>query len=482
MQNPTLELSKEEMRKIGYQTIDTLVEHFSTISEQSPVKNAARRSMDWLLNETIPEHGTPAEEVLQHVQENILSNVALTTHPRFYSFVPSPNNYMSVIADTLASGFNVFSGAWTPFPAAAELEVMTINWLLKLFGFPVREGGGIFVSGGSMANVIGLSLARGMKIKPSEKLEDARVYYSDQTHSSVDRALLLLGFKKEQIRKIPSDQQFKLPLEALRKAVEEDKQAGKNPICVVGNAGTTNTGSIDSLPELSLFCRQEDLWLHVDAAYGGGAILCGQGQEALAGIEMADSITVDPHKWLYQPYEIGCILVRNHEWLSQTYRMNPEYLQDVAGNAEEVNFYDYGVQLTRRFRALKLYMSLKTFGLESFREAVKLNFKLAKETQKILEDSPHWEIISPAQLAVINFRYRPHHSTSIEFSEERLNELNHSISAQITENEEAMLVTTTLNNKTVLRMCLINPRTTLDDIRDTLAQLEGYAQEFLDSN
>ncbi len=474
MSNPTLELSKEEMRKIGYQTIDTLVEHFSSIPEQQPVKNASRRSMDWLLNEGIPEQETPAEEVLQYVKDKVLTNVALTTHPRFYSFVPSPNNYMSVIADTLASGYNVFSGAWAPSPAAAELELVMINWLLKLFGFPVREGGGLFVSGGSMANVIGLSMARGMKT--AGKLENATVYFSDQTHSSVDRALLLLGFDKQQIRKISCNSDFQLSVDALKEAVDADRKAGKQPICVVGNAGTTNTGAVDPLHKLSLFCRQENLWFHVDAAYGGGAILCPQGQKILEGIEMADSITVDPHKWMYQPYEIGCILVRNHEWLSQTYRMNPEYLQDVKGNAEEVNFYDYGVQLTRRFRALKLYMSIKTFGLNSFREAVNHNFQLADQTQRWLESLAHWDIVSPAQLAVINFRYNP---KDFNLSDIQLNELNHYISSKIIESAQAMLVTTVLKGKTVLRMCLINPRTTLADVKASIKQLEGYAQDFL---
>jgi aromatic-L-amino-acid/L-tryptophan decarboxylase len=473
--NASLELPAEEMQRIGYQVVDMIVEHFTTLKDQPPVKKMDWRSMDWLIQEPVPEKPTPIEDILHHVKEDIFKNSAFTTHPRFYSFVPSPNNYISAIADGLASAFNLFSGAWMSSPAAAKLEMVTINWMLKLFGFPVREGGGLFVSGGSAANLMGLSIARKQKL--NNNLEGAVVYYSEQTHSSVDKALVVLGFHPEQIRHIPSDDNFQLPIAALEQAIKADLAKGLKPFCVVGNAGTTNTGTVDPLYKMSVLCRQYGLWMHVDAAYGGGSILSEKGHQALNGIELADSITVDPHKWFFQPYEIGCLLVRNHLLMNNTFQMLPEYLRDLEGTSEEPNFYDYGIQLTRGFRALKFYMSIKAFGLSSFRAAVEHGVQLAETVEDKLHQDENWEIISPAQLAVINFRYNP---TKYSLSEDRIDDLNQYISQRIQEEGYAMLATTILKNKKTLRMCLINPRIQTDDIEETFSRLQKYAQEFLD--
>ena len=258
----------------------------------------------------------------------------------------------------------------------------------------------------------------------------------------------------------------------LSKAIVFDRKAGKNPFCIIATAGTTNTGAVDPLPEIADICQEENLWMHVDGAYGGAAILTEHGQGKLKGIERADSITIDPHKWLFQPYEIGCILMRDHTWLKDTFRETPEYLRDFQGSAEEINFYDHGIQLTRRFRALKLYMSIKSFGLESFRQAVQTGIDLAEEVQKYLEKQRHWEIISPATLAVINYRYKPEKQ---ELTEKQLDDLNQYISDQIIASREAMLATTVLDGKVVLRMCLINPRSSLNTIVKVIDLLETFA-------
>ncbi len=472
--NYKLELSSEQMREIGYKAIDLLVSHYEELPKETPVAKADRASMDWLLNEPMPEIGEDPLSVMEHVEKNVLKNCASLNHPRFFSFVPSPSNFISVIADTLATGFNVFSGAWVSSPGAAEIEILTINWLLKLFGLPVREGGGLFLSGGSMANLTALAVAR--KAILNNEIENAVVYYSDQTHSSVDRALIVLGFKKKNIKRLSSNTNLQIPLSLLQEEIKKDKENGKKPFCVIANAGTTNAGVVDPLSKIAILCRQEKMWMHVDAAYGGAAILSEKGQSILSGIELADSITVDPHKWFYQPYEIGCVLVRNYEWLYGAFKMNPEYLKDIQGSSEEVNFYDHGVQLTRRFRALKFYMSVKTFGLKSFREAVRYNMQLAEKTQSYLQENANWEIISPATLAIINFRYKPN---GLSLSEEELNKLNQQISTMINENGNAMLVTTILFQKKVLRMCLINPRTLWEDVKTTIEVLESYANKVI---
>mgnify|MGYP000860809367 CR=1 FL=1 len=224
------------------------------------------------------------------------------------------------------------------------------------------------------------------------------------------------------------------------------------------------------------FCKKYNLWFHIDGAYGGAAILSKKGSALLKGIEKADSLTIDPHKWLFQPYEMGCLLVRNHKWLSQTFSEKPEYLRDIEGNTSEINFYDHGIQLTRRFRALKFYMSMKTFGLNAFKQAVSYAIDLTEDVESYLRKSPDWEVISPATLAVINFRYNP---IGKSFSDKKLDSYNQRISEKIVDSREALLVTTVLQNQVVLRMCLINPRTTFQDVKETLKTCETFAKEII---
>ena len=225
---------------------------------------------------------------------------------------------------------------------------------------------------------------------------------------------------------------------------------------------------------LGNICKKEDIWYHIDGAYGGAAILSKKGKQAMKGVEKADSLTVDPHKWFFQPYEMGCLLIRNHKNLSHTFTEKPEYLRDIEGNTSEINFYDHGIQLTRRFRALKFYMSLKTFGLKEFRDAITYNIDLAEEVENILRGSKSWEVVFPATLAVINFRYNPIHKN---YGDKELDEFNQYISEKVVESRKALLVTTILNGQIVLRMCLINPRTTLDDVTETLELCKQFALE-----
>lgn len=465
-----LELSEKEMREYGHKIVDAVVDHQLTQVNKKPVALATRSEMDSVFLEEAPEQATEANTVLDFVMDQVIPYTNILSHPKFYSFVPGPSNYVSTMADTLATGFNVFSGGWAASPAAAELEIVTINWLLKIFGFPAKRGGGIFTSGGSMANLTALVTARNMKC--GDDFSKAVIYLSDQAHSSNIKAIRVIGFRKDQIRIIPTDIEFKFAINKLKNAINRDRLAGLQPFCLIASAGTTNTGTVDPLTELSKICKKEDLWFHIDGAYGGAAILANKGKKLLKGIEKADSLTVDPHKWFYQPYEMGCLLVRNHKWLSGTFTEKPEYLKDVEGNDSEINFYDHGIQLTRRFRALKFYMSIKTFGLKAFRKAVQYNFDLTEKVESLLRKSAKWEVVSPATLAVINFRYNP---IAQNLSEQELDDLNRKISKKVVESREAMLVTTYLNGMVVLRMCLINPRTTLDDVKSTIALCEQMA-------
>jgi glutamate/tyrosine decarboxylase-like PLP-dependent enzyme len=472
---PFFDLSVEEMKSYGYKIVDLIVAHYDEVENKKPVSSATRVEMDDIFLQEAPEKGMEADKVLDFVMENVMPNSNISSHPKAFSFVPGPSNFISTMADSLATGFNIFSGGWIVSPAAAELEIVTLNWLLKMFNFPVTKGGGIFTSGGSMANLTGLATAR--RVKCGDDFSNAIIYLSDQAHSSNIKAIRVLGFKKEQVKIIPTDIEFKFSINKLKNEIAKDKLEGKKPFCIIASAGTTNTGTVDPLDTLADICEKENLWFHVDGAYGGAAILSKKGSKILQGIERADSLTVDPHKWFFQPYEIGCLLVKDASWLSNTFSEKPEYLRDIEGNESEINFYDYGIQLTRRFRALKFYMSIKTYGLETFKEAISYNIDLADKTEDILRKSKNWEIVSPATLAIINFRYNP---LGLNLTEKELDTLNQEISARVVASKEALLVTTVLQNQIVIRMCLINPKTTLTHIEDTLEQCNTFATEVLE--
>jgi aromatic-L-amino-acid decarboxylase len=461
-----LTLSPDEMRALGYRVIDMLVEHFETLPEKRVTRKADRASMEARLREDLPEGGTDPLALLDQVVRDVFENVMHLDHPRFFAFVPSPSNFVGVMAEALAAGFDVFAGTWLEASGPAQIELVTIDWLRAACGLPASAGG-LFVSGGSMANITALVVARHAAL--GDRTEGATVYTSDQAHSSVERGLWVLGFHEDQLHRVPSDDQFHLDLPDLRRAVEADRAAGRVPFCIVANAGTTNTGAVDPLPKLADYCEREGLWLHVDGAYGAAAALCERGRAALEGLGRADSLSLDPHKWLFQPYEIGCVLVRDERWLRETFHILPEYLADIEGQAGEVNFCDRGIQLTRSFRALKLWMSLKTLGRAGFEAALNRGFELAELAEAALRETHDWEVVTPAQMGVLTFRCAPH-----SLPEEALNRLNHELIDATIQDGFAMLSSTVLRGATVLRMCTINPRATEVDVRETFRRLDDW--------
>src|SRR5258706_3743242 len=375
------------MRALGYRVVDMLADHFSALRDKPVGAKGDPAILRPKLLEPPPAAPVPSAEILARLERDVFRNVMNIGHPRFFAFVPGPSNFVGAMADALASGFNVFNGSWLGGSGPAALELCVVDWLRQWCGFP-EEAGGLFVSGGSMANLTALAAARHARL--DDRTAGAVVYYSDQTHSSVDRALRVIGFAPDQIRKIATDAEFRLPLDALSHAVERDRRAGLRPFAVIANAGTTSTGAIDPLREIAAFCRSNDVWMHVDGAYGAATAVCDRGRQLLDGLELADSLSFDPHKWLFQPIECGCVLLRDAAILKAAYRIMPEYLADVHRNVPEVNPCDYGIQLTRGFRALKLWMSIQYFGLDAFRAAVERGFILAEVAEGKLRTMPRW--------------------------------------------------------------------------------------------
>lgn len=457
----TLELSRDEMRALGYRVVDFMADHFARLPEKRVGAKGDPAVLRPLFLGPPPAAPASEDEIFARLDRDVFPNIMNICHPRFFAFVPGPSNFVSVMADALAAGFNVFNGSWLGGSSAAALELAVIDWFRDWCGFP-EDAGGLFVSGGSMANLTALAAARHIKL--DDRTADAVIYYSDQTHSSIDRALRVIGFLPEQIHRIPSDAKFCLPVEALERAIRDDRAAGRRPFLVIANAGSTNTGAVDPLAEIAAVCRAHDLWMHVDGAYGAAAVICDRGRRELAGIELADSLSFDPHKWLFQPIECGCVLLRDSALLKATYRIMPEYLADVHRNVTEVNPCDYGIQLTRGFRALKVWMSIQYFGMDAFRAAVDRGFELAEIAEAKLRTMPAWEVVTPARMGIVTFRRRGAPEP-----------FYHQLHDAMLRAGFALATSTILNGRTALRLCTINPRTSDSDIEQTLEHLDALS-------
>ena len=458
------------MREFGYRVVDILVDHIETLRDRPVSIQKPRAELDAKIGGFSDAPATP-EDVLALTEREVMGAITTVDHPRFYAFVPGPGSFVGAMADALASGFNVFAGHWLAASGPGAVELQTIELLCRACGFP-DGAGGLFVSGGSMANLSALATARAVKLGGPDP--SAMIYLSDQAHSSVAKGLRVLGFATSQVRTVAVDEKLRMDTKALHQAIVEDQQAGQRPFCIVASAGTTNTGAVDPLEDIAALCKANDIWLHVDGAYGAAAALTERGRSALRGLHLADSIALDPHKWLFQPFEIGCVLVRDIRHLRQAFAVHPEdnaaYLADVGRMAErEVVFYEHGVQLTRSFRALKLWMSLRIFGLAAFRATIDRGIALAEEVETMLRADSRWDVVTPAQLAVVTFAPRLGNRSVAES-----NAIVERAVERLTADGYAMVTSTQVRGRTVLRFCLIHPDARLDEVRETAERLARF--------
>ncbi len=468
-QRKTLEFSHDEMREIGYRVIDMLVDYYRDRAERPVAETLDHAALEAILSEPPPRTGMPWRAALEQFERQVVDSSNRVDHPRFFAYIPLANNFIGVMADALAAGYNIFNAVWLQGAGAAQVERLTVDWLRQIVGLP-EGAGGTFVSGGSVANLTALAVAR--EIQLGGDTSGAVAYCSDQIHFAVSRGMRILGFAPEQLRNIRSDANFRLPLGGLRAAINSDRAAGRRPFCVIASAGTTNTGAIDPLADLADLCQREDLWLHVDGAYGAPAILTEAGKRALTGLERVDSLALDAHKWLFQPIECGVALVRDRRWLSQTFRETPEYLKDMQSEGEELNFMYQGIQLTRQFRALKLWLSIKVFGLDAISEAIAAGFENAELAERLLREAGVWEILTPAQMAILTFRYKPANG-----NEELADQVTHDLVGRLLHDGRAFASGTQLRGKPVMRMCCNNPRATPADLKTTVQLMTRLAGE-----
>jgi aromatic-L-amino-acid decarboxylase len=451
-----LSVDAETMRRLGYRTVDMLVDRLA--GDPGPVVRAGDPvQLRSALSVPPPEQPVAFDAILEALERDVLPYVARISHPGYLAFIPGEGTWPGALGDLIASALNLDTCWWLGASGPAALELAVLDWIGGWVGYP-EEAGGVLVSGGSAANLTALACARESLV--GSMTPDAVVYLSDQAHVSLAKGARALGFRPDRVRIVASDVNGRMRCEALQAAIEGDAAEGLRPLAVVANAGSTGVGAVDPFTEISAICREHGLWLHIDGAYGGFACLTERGRSVLAGMELADSITLDPHKWFYQPVELGTLLVRDGRMLRRAFEISHDYLDDVQVGATEVNFSDLGLQLTRTSRALKLWMSVRYFGLAAFRQAIDTTLDLAEHAQRRIEDEPELELVTPASLGVVTFRRCP---AGID-DHGAIDTLNARLAAATTEDGRVFLSTTVVRGRLALRLCVLNHSTTREHI------------------
>ncbi len=483
MTKPTFDLPPDELRRLGELTADAVASHRADLFARPVFGKVGSRAT--LFEEKLPEEGRPFEEVLAFAREHILPYSTGNAHPRFYGFIQSSADPVGIMADFLAAGMN--NNCWGGDQAAVHVEQLALRWLAEMLGFPVTAEG-ILVSGGSMANFTAIAAAR-RAMTPGNVREDGlagpdaprlTVYASDQVHACVDKAVDLLGIGTKQLRKIATDERFRMRMPELAAAVAADRRAGFLPAIVVGNAGTVNTGAIDPLDELADFCRRESLWYHVDGAYGALASIVPALRPLFAGMDRADSIAADPHKWLYVPYEAGATLVREPGRLSAAFRKFPEYLaSDPESPFPGPAWYaERGVELSRGFKALKVWMGLKTHGRRGYEAQIENDVALAGFLAAEVDRRRDFERLAESPLSIANFRYRPADRT---LSDTQLDGINRRIINALVGEGSFFLSPTVLKGRTAMRVSITNFRTQEEDLTALLDESERVGRALVES-
>ena len=461
-----LHMTAETMRELARHVTEILVARIEHLPEGRVWEGDFKDPLAEQLSEEPPETGRPAREVIERATRDVLTNALRLDHPRSFGFVPTCPTWPGVLADFMASGFNINAATWLTASGPTQLEEVVVGWFRQWFGLP-EEAGGVMTSGGSSGALHAFVAAREAAGNPDRPV----AYMSDQSHSAQVRAARIVGITPDRIRLLPSDTSGRIDPGAVAQAIAADRAAGCSPTVVCANAGTPTRGAVDPLRALADLCAAERVWYHVDAAYGGFAILTPRGAAALEGIELADSISVDPHKWLFQPYEAGCILVRDGGTLERAFAIGHDVLQDSVWGAKHANMADQGIQLSRSFRALKVWMSIQTFGMAAFRAAVENGLELAARAAEHITASRTLELVS-ASLGIVCFRVN-----TGGLSEDALAELNRQVLARVFWGEQAFLSSTMVNGRVVLRLCIVNYNSTWDDVRETLEAAERFGAE-----
>lgn len=470
MTESPLNLDLETMRRLGHQVADIVAEHLATLRDQPVIVSKPRHDLNSILMAPAPSEPSSFDSIVTTLSENVFPYHAREPHPGFMAYIPSSPTFPSVLGDWMATGFNFFAGVWPVAAGPNEIEMVVLEWFRDWLGMP-RGSSGLLTSGGSGANLTAMVAARHAALSRGADISKLTVYTSAQAHSSVMRGAWIAGISRDNVRAVEMDDLYRMRVDALARAVDRDRRNGLHPFAVVASAGTTNTGSVDPIEDIANLSRDSGLWLHIDAAYAGFAVLTEEGKKQLGRLDFADSVTLDPHKLLFVPFECGCLMVRDPSTLHSAFHIWPEYLKDVAPGEEEVNFADRGEQLTRYSRALKIWVSIQYFGLRAIAGAIQDSMDRARLLEDLVNASPDFELLCPAQFGIVCFRARVDSRPDAE-----LDDLNEKINAAVVAEGRFLISSTRLNGKFSLRMCTLGYRTTHDDVRELFRTIERALQ------
>lgn len=472
MRYAPLEMSPEEFRVAGHRLVERIADFLDALPKRPVTPNESPQTVRNLLGAgSLPEEGVQPRQLLEEAAELLFDHSLFSGHPRFWGYIFSSAAPIGALGDLLAAAVNPNLGGWNLSPVATEIEAQTVRWVAELIGYPTQCGG-LLVSGGNMANFIPFLVAR--KVKANWDVSDSgllggqskrlRVYGSSETHTWIQKAADLFGLGTDSIRWIPTDSQFRMNTAALRKQIREDAEKGDLPFLVVGQAGSVSTGAVDPLPELAAIARQHGLWFHVDGAYGAVAAALPDASPDLRGLSEADSVAVDPHKWLYAPVEAGCALVRDQKALRETFSYRPPYYH-LAGHDGVLNYFEYGMQNSRGFRALKVWLALRQAGRRGYVRMISDDIRLAQALYRAAEAHPELEAFTQG-LSITTFRYVPRDlQPGGEAVETYLSRLNTELLTRLQASGEAFVTNAVIRGRFVLRACLVNFRTSLADVQ-----------------
>jgi aromatic-L-amino-acid decarboxylase len=470
--NP-LVLSHEQYRQVYERITQVALAYLSSVNELPSFPEVDGKRVQEMFSASLPTHGMgPA--ALDDLSDII--DTARPCGPRFFGYVLGSGEPVAAAADLLASVLNQNVTAWRSSPSAVTIERTVVGWLAQMIGC---EGfSGSLTGGGSPANLMGLAMAREATLPANEGgvTRPGAVYASTEVHMSIGKAVALLGIGRDHLRLIPCDDEFRIRQDLLREAIDRDKAAGITPIAIVGSAGTVNTGSIDRLDALATIAEQTGAWFHIDGAYGALAAVAEPNK--FLGIDQADSISLDPHKWLYQPLDCGCLLYRMPARAHRAFSHTGDYAQSYfADSIENFQFFDESMELSRRFRALKLWLSLRYHGVENFRESIRNDLDLAAYFAGRVDAEPELERLAPVPLSAVCFRYVPKDQPT---SEDRLNQLNQKILPKVVRRGRVFLSNATIKADFALRICVVNHRATRADLDEVVNEVLAVGREVLE--
>ena len=466
-----LDMGPDEFRRLGHRLVDDVADLLAGLRGRPAAPGRSADDVRAALNASaaLPETGTSADRVLQEATTLLREHSTFNGHPRFMAYITAGAAPIGVLGDLLAAAINPNVGGWALSPMATEIESQTVRWIAELIGYPAQCGG-LMVSGGNMANMVAFFAARARHADWDVRREGAtrvaggrlRAYVSAETHTWVQKAADLAGLGTDAVRWIPTASDLTLDLDALRAQIRSDRDAGDLPFLVVGTAGSVSTGAVDPLPELAEVCRDEGLWFHVDGAYGGFAAADPDAPDALRGLALADSVAVDPHKWLYAPLEAGCVLVRDPAALPATFSYHPDYYEF---DHEVINYFDLGPQNSRGFRALKVWLALRHAGRRGYVDMIRDDMRLSRLLAQAVIEHPDLDLVTQA-LSITTFRYVPpslrgERSAAEEAYVDRLNE---EVRDRLERGGEVFVSNALVGGRYLLRACIVNFRTTEADV------------------